>query len=94
MPLQKPKNYALLSLFYIFIFPLLTKIHAHIDVQGTEGIVGREMIFMIIVRMNDRADTRIPFVIIPYHTKTAHTIDVEVLEVEVLQIKLVQFRVV
>ena len=40
MPLQKLKNYALLSSFYIFIFSFLSKVHTHINIERTEGIIG------------------------------------------------------
>ena len=81
------------TLHHHLMMTLLPEVDSHIDIERTKGVVGGELFLLVIVRMDDRTGSHIPFGIVPYDAETTDTIEVEVLKAKVLEAKTIVFRV-
>ena len=73
--------------------PFSSEIDAHIDIERSKGVIGRELFFLVIVRVDDGTCSHIPLGIVPDNAEATDTIQVEVLETKVFETKTIMFRI-
>lgn len=65
------------------LFP--SYIYAEINIKRTENIVGGELAFPVVIRMQYRTCPGIELGIVPYYAETSHTVYVQIVEIKITQ---------
>ena len=62
---------------------LPAKVYTYVEVERTKEVIGRELIFAVIIGMKYSTDSGIPMCIVPHESESADTIHVEIVNIEV-----------